>query len=286
MRTLIVGLALLAAAFVSPAGAQTSIVLHADPVPIIDAQVNGRPVRLEVDLRLPDILALNPQAAERLGVRTAPFVRAVVQFDDTRMRGRIARPRIVFGTRASRALAGIFATPASLRADGLIGPGALPFDVIRVELGDAQPGEHVIVFRLDDPDIWRTSAEIGGSRMFVTFDLANDVTTFNRTASSHLDQSGAIVANGPHTETAMLLGLRAQTQPVSTALALSGLPLSPAVARSRAPLLGALEEDAIVAEAEADPPPPSVWAGRQTLRACASITVDRRARTMTLSCAG
>jgi hypothetical protein len=60
--------------FVAPAVAQTSITLNADPAPIIDAQINGRPVRLEVDPRMPDMFALSTPAAERLGVRRVPFV--------------------------------------------------------------------------------------------------------------------------------------------------------------------------------------------------------------------
>ena len=270
----------------APAWAQSQIVVRADPAPIVEAEINGRPVRLEVDLRLPDVLVLNPSAAERLGVRRIPFVAARVLLDDASIRGRIARPRIVFGQAgAARAITGVFNVPASERADGLIGPGVLPYDVIRVELRAPQANEREIVLAIADADVWDPRQQIGGLEMSVWFDLANDASTFNRTASARLDESGLIVADGAHTETAMLMGLRAQTQPIRTDISVQGLGLSPVAARTRAPLLGALDEDTIVVEGDADAPRPSLWIGRRALADCSSITVDRRSRLLTLRCA-
>jgi hypothetical protein len=106
----------------------------------------------------------------------------------------------------------------------------------------------------------------------------------NRTASARLDEAGAIVADGAHAETPMLLGLRAQTQPVRTDLTGAGLPLGSVVARTRAPLLGALDEDAIIVSGEGDPPTPNLWLGREALSRCSAISVDRNTRRLTLSC--
>src|SRR5262245_14461741 len=93
-------LALLAAAayFATPALAQTSITLDVAPVAVIDAQINNRPVRLEVDPRMPDLLAISTPAAERLGVRRLPFAQVRASIDGGgSMNGRIARPNIRFG---------------------------------------------------------------------------------------------------------------------------------------------------------------------------------------------
>lgn len=270
--------------FAAQAAGQTVIQLRADPVPIVDAEINGRPVRLEVDLRLPDLLILNPAAAERLGVRRLPLVRAAAVLDDSRIRGRVARPRIVFpGGGDVRAITGVFNVPATSRADGIIGPGALPFDTVRVELGGQ--GGREISFPLADADVWETRVTLGGLETRVSFDLSNAPTVFNRTASARLDESGAIVSEGEHAESPMLLGLRAQTQPVRTSLVLEGLPLSPGVARTRAPLLGALDQDTLVVVGDGDAAPPNVWVGRAALAGCASISVDRRDRRLVLQCA-
>lgn len=286
MRSFILA-GLMLALLTAPVAAQTTTVLRADPVPIVDAEINGRPVRLEIDLRLADMLVLNPDAAERLGVRRVPFVAAGAQLDDSRIRGRVARPRIVFaGGADARAITGIFNVPATTRADGIIGPGALPYDIVRVELSPARDEERDIAFTLEDADNWDADTTLAGIEVNFAFDLGNAVSTFNRTASGRLDEVGAIVADGEHAETPMLLGLRAQTQPVRTSLTLHGLPLSPGVARTRAPLIGALDDDTIVVTGEAEVSPPRVWVGRQALASCSSISVVRRTRQMTLRCAG
>lgn len=282
LRNLVV---LAALCLATPALAQTSITLRATPVAIVDAQINGQPVRLEVDPRLPDVLVLNPAAAQRLRVQRVPFVAARVSLDDSYVRGRIARPRIEFGAAgASRATTGIFNVPATDRADGVIGPGVLPQDIVRIELGGGGTGR-TIQFPLANADIWQIDAELGGLNLQAVFDLNNTRSTFNRSASSHLDQSGAIVAEGELSQISMLLGLRAQAQPIQTSLALRGLSLNPAVARTRAPLEGALDDETIVVTAEGEETRPRVWVGRNALATCSSISVNRRTRTLTLECA-
>lgn len=268
----------------TPALAQASITLRAEPVAIVEARINGEPVRLEVDPRLPDVLVLNPAAAQRLRVQRVPFG-ARVSLDDSYIRGRIARPRIEFGAAgASRATTGIFNVQATDRADGVIGPGVLPHDIIRIELGGGGSGR-TIQFPLADADLWEINAELAGLNLRAVFDLNNARSTFNRSASQRLDQSGAIIAEGDLSEISMLLGLRAQAQPVQTSLTLQGLPLNPAVARTRAPLLGALEDETLVVMAEGEETRPSMWVGRSALAECSAISVDRRTRVLTVECA-
>lgn len=268
-----------------PATAQSSLTLSADPVPIVEAEINGRQVRLEVDLRLPDVIVLNPDVARRLGVRRVPLLAAGVGLDDALIRGRIARPRIVFaGAGSTRAMTGIFSVPASHRADGLIGPGALPYDIVRIELRPALEGDREMSFVLVDADIWEPTISVGILDVEVSFDLANASSTFNRTAAVLLDDAGAIVPDGAHSETSMLLGLRAQTQPVRTELTVAGLGLGPVVARTRSPLVGATDEETIVVRAEADAPQPTLWVGREALARCSSISVDRNSRLLSLRC--
>lgn len=90
--------------------AQTAITLPATPAPIVAAEINGRPVRLEVDPRFPSGLALSSSAAERLGVRRVPMLAMSVGIEgsDATLRGRIARPRVLFDGRASRVFIGVF----------------------------------------------------------------------------------------------------------------------------------------------------------------------------------
>ena len=281
-------LAVLAAA-VTPAMAQTSITLAADPVPIVAARINGRPVRLEVVFIIGDMLALNPAVAERLGVRRVPVIGVKLLVDDsTSVRGRLARPRLVFEDgSAARAFAGIFPVPVTDRADGIIGPGALPHDVITIVLGPDLPGAREIVLPLADPDLWAARTQVGQFSLGLGFNVSRAASVFNRTAASALDGAGLIVADGELTSEPVILGLTTMMQPVRTALTIEGLALGPAFARTRAPLLGAYEEDAIVVEAQSgNPTPPGVSLGREALSVCSSISVNRRTRQLTLRCAG
>lgn len=283
--------AMLAAA---PAAAQTAITLNADPVPIIEAEINGRPVRLEVDLRFPRGLALSTAAAERLRVRRAPLLSVGVGIEgsDATLRGRVARPRIVFpggvelDTESTRAFAGIFPAPVSTRADGVIGAAALPYDVITIALGPEPSDARDLVFPIENErGPWAPHADVGGQRLTIMFGLADGASVFNRPATRLFDGSGAITPVGEVAPVPLILGLSTLMQPVETGLTFEGLALTPAYARTNAPLLGAIEEDAIVISAEAEERPPSLTLGRAALARCSFIRIDRRARQMTLRCA-
>lgn len=289
MKRVLAALAWAAAMWSAPAVAQDAITLRADPVPIVEAEINGRAVQLEVDLRFPRGLALSNEAAQRLRVRRVPLLAAQVGIEggEASLRGRIARPRVVFGgEEATRAFTGVFPTPVTHRADGVVGPGVLPYDVITIEIGPRPANGRDIVFDLRDPDRWEATTRVGGESVRIQFDLGNRETVFNRSATRLFDAAGAIPATGAVAPVMMILGLSTLMQPVDTGLSVEGLPLSAAFARTNAPLLGASEEDAVVVVAEPrDPPPPTITLGREALASCASIHVDRRTRRMTLHCA-
>lgn len=247
-----------------PVRAQSSrIELDANPAPIVAARINGQDVQLEVDLRLPDVLVLNPAAAERLNVRRIPVLAVGVAVDDSvSVRGRLARPRIVFSGGDTHALAGVFQVPASERADGLIGPGALPHDVITIRLGPERAGEREIAFTLREADDWVAASRVGDLDVRLRFDVAHPASVFNRTAARALDASGAIVSAGDLVSEHVLLGLTTLMQPVTTALTVEGLALGAARARTNEPLLGADDADVIVVTAQSDnvdPPGGSAW---------------------------
>jgi hypothetical protein len=273
----------------APAVAQTSITLDASPLAIIDARINGRPVRLEVDPRFPDMVAMSTTAAERLGVRRIPFAQARFIIDGGEsMDGRIARPNIVFGERRVRNVAVIFPAPVSSRADGVIGPGSLPYDIVTIRLAAESPSMREIVLPLEDGDAWYPSVHVGGENLRVRFDVANQSSIFNGPATRAFNRTGAISSSGELAMQPVILGLSTMMQPVTVnGLVLEGLALGPTFARTGAPLLGALEEDAILAEGRPDDTPPSLTLGRAALEQarCSSISVNRRAKQLTLRCA-
>ena len=287
MRRLLFVLSAMLVGLAAPARAQDTITLQAS-APIMDAEINNRPVRLEVDLRFPRALALSTEAAQRLRVRRIPFANARIGIEgsDDTLLGRIARPRVVFaGEEDERAFAAIFGVPVTRRADGLVGPGVLPYNTIIVRLGPDQPGARDIVFPMEDADNWRVETQIGGETLQVMFDVTAGPTIFNRTASRLFDRPDGIVPVGDVVRLPLILGLETMMQPVETDFTVVGLDLGATYARTNAALIGATEPDAIVSEAEArNPPPPNVTLGRDALSPCSSITVDRRARRLTLRC--
>lgn len=271
------------------AWAQTAITLAAEPAPLIDAEINGRPVRLEVDLRFPAGLALSRASAERLRVRRVPLLVASVGIEGGGLvRARIARPRIVFAGEDARAFAVIMPTVVTSRADGVIGPGALPYDVVTIQLGPDQSGARDRVFALEDADEWTIRSQVGGHELRIAFDVTNQASVLNRSATRLFDGAGAIPAAGDLRLTPVIAGLSTLMQPVSTELRFEGLTLGPTLVRTNAPLLGADEPDAIVVEAESEGPRPSLTLGRGALdqAQCSSISVDRRTRRLTLRCIG
>jgi hypothetical protein len=267
--------------------AQSAITLQATPVPLVDAEINNRPVRLELDLRMPEALAMSNAAGERLRVRRVPFasVRIGVDGSEATIRGRIARPRLEFGGETSRAFSGLFPTQISRHGDGLIGPAALPQDVVTIILGPELPGARDMVFALEDPDSWAVNTTIGGETLVVWFNLSEQATVLNRSATRMFDASGAIVASGDLREAQLIMGISTLMQPVQSALTFEGIALAPLLARTNSPLLGADEADALVVVADAESSPPAISIGRAALSRCSSIRGDRRARTLTLRCA-
>lgn len=285
MRKLIFGLwASAFAALAAPVWAQTSITIAANPTPIVDAQINGQPVRLEIDLRAPDVLLLNPATADRLHVLRLFGLRLSID-NGASIQGRLARPRIVFAqNQASQKFAGIFAIPVTTRADGVIGPGVLPQDVITIVMRTDAGNARDIVLPLADANHLQSHTMVGGLDLKLGFNLGAEESVFNTTAASTFNDHGAITSDGPLVDREVILGLTAKVQPVRTELTALGLALNPALARTSEPLHGAQDDNTIVVTAHA-PPPPGMTLGRAALAHCSSISVNRRARQLTLRCA-
>lgn len=285
-RALIVFFALVCS--VGAASAQTAVTLNAEPVPIIEVQINGAPVRLEVDTNAGAYVMMERAVAERLRLRPMLLQRFRVGVDgsDQMLNGRVARSTLRFANGAETELSvGIFGVPVSSRADGVIGPGALPYDVVTITLSEPQPGETDIVLPLGDPSSWRGRAQVAGEDYVIGMHLERPQTVINRRASRSLDATGLLEESGELVETRAILGLTTAMQPVRTSIKLDGLPLGETLARINSPLLGAVEPDALVVTApQEESSVPALFLGRQALSRCSSLRADRQASTLTLRC--
>jgi hypothetical protein len=177
---------------------------------IVETRVNAQPVRLIVDTRLPDIALFNPGAAARLGLRRVPLVSAGVGLDgDLVLKGKITRPESVFANGESRrVLAGLFGVDAAAEADGAIGPGALPYDLVRLRLGASSPTASERRILLDSADSWSWKDRVGATSVNVMFDVARPQTLSARRLTEKAVAAGLFAPRGETRPVVFMLGIQ------------------------------------------------------------------------------
>jgi hypothetical protein len=273
-----------------PSAFADDLVLKVDPAALIEVEINGQKVMLEVDPRLPDVLVLNPATARELKIQSLPFTRAAVAVDNVSVSGRIGRPNIRFANGdKDRSIALVFDYPITGRAGGSIGPGAVPWDRITLVLADG-PTENArtSTFRVKDPDYWTFKVPVAeGVESDVVFDVVNPDTIFNRTATAMLETAGVLQPAGELRKTPFVLGLTTNMQPVTVAdgVTLDARPLKSVHVRSAAPITVDGDSTVVVSESKNRERGPNVIVGRETLAGCLSLSVDRKAKTLSLVCA-
>ncbi|MBI1251769.1 MAG: hypothetical protein GC189_09885 [Alphaproteobacteria bacterium] len=282
---LCLGLTLCAA----PAWADDLVLDASAGAPVIETEINGRPVRLLVDTRLPDIAVINPAAAQRLRLRRVPLTSAAVGLDgESVLQGRIARPSIRFANgEQKRLLAGLFGVNAAARADGVIGPGGLPYDHVTIALRQGPRAAHAHVIALRTADVWEWRETIAGVDMTITFDVDRRETVFSRRAAERLVAHGTLAPHGAVSSMPFIIGVSITAQPVTAreGFSVSGFAPGPALAHTSQPLSVPQDADAIIVtgQSENEQPPP-VNIGRAALSACSHIVSDREAKTLTVYC--
>lgn len=269
------------------AAAQVEIRLSANPVPVIDVRVDQRPARLEVVPELAGGIVLNPGAAERLGVRLVPFPRGTLRLTDgdAAVRTRLGMQRVYFGDlRGPR----VMVAPHQITdaADGVIGIAALPHSIVTFVMREESADAVDITLPLTSQDAIFPRVEIGGIESWISIDFRRGPTLFNRLVGRQLDAAGRFTPAGAPVETPVLLGLSAMMQPVHANFAVAGLPVSSAVVRTDAGLIGAAHPDDLVVEAGAlTRRYPRIILGRDALARCSAVRIDRPAQMFTLRCA-
>lgn len=157
-------LLLLAFAFAAPAAAAELRVAAADNF-LIDATINGHPVRLRVDPETSGYIILNPATVARIGLERS-MLRSRTQVGPVRLDGwsKVAELSIG-GVTGDRRMVWID-REAVAGADGLIGPADMHYDRVTFDLGPSRPGEAEFALALD-------FARAGG--LFFPLQLGEDV---------------------------------------------------------------------------------------------------------------
>jgi hypothetical protein len=197
------GLLLLLVAATPAAGQE--LVLQDREGAMVDAVINGVPMRLKVEFDLLPGVNLNADAAARAGlVRTGGWSERIgpIQLPGNR-------------TEAQFTLAGIPTRagirwrdkPAAIGADGAVSVYSLPFDTVTIQRAEAAPGERELSFttRLHDNHGIHHRLRVGKRRIAVRFSLSRPRTTAPAAAAALIAaQQGGRVGDERGVETIVL----------------------------------------------------------------------------------
>ena len=269
---------------------------------VVAATVNGVSGRIRIDPAVRALPLLSPGWARRAGLRAGPFgfgyMVGPLQVDGVTTVTRIA---VGPGARALRRRVGWTARPFADNADGVIGPGGMPHQVIRFVLRGPRPGERTTALPLiREGGIFASwgamyaLVDVGGVPLRVRFDANHPRTLATAGAAVRLAQAHDGRIQGEAEPVEIAFGIRRPVRMLRLARPLSIGPLSLSSLGVRMADFG---NAASIREANADPDEIVVTgqgrrrdADRLTLGAdvldrCSSIVFDKSAWQIRLTCA-
>jgi hypothetical protein len=291
-------IAALFALFATIPATASDLTLDAASGYMVDATINGVPVRLRVDPETSGFIILNSEAAKRIKLRRS-MIGAQAIVGPVRVSGftkvaRVAiggvtgRRRVVFSDRVAAGADG---------ADGLIGPGDMPFDRVTFQLRAPMPGERAVGL----PMKWERSFGLFYPVSFGDQEVRFRFSTI-RADSVATAAAGAVIAalhggtwSGEAGEQMIKYEVVRPVRPMSLAQPASfgGFPLNRFLVR----ISDSRGNAVLPTDASADPDEIVVTGQRQKqkarydmslgldwLSACSSLSWDNRARVMTLNC--
>jgi hypothetical protein len=289
---------LLILAFLVPAAPAAAADLTLDEAGgfLIDAQVNGRPVRLQVSTAAPGYIILNPAAAQRVGLR-ASMTRAQTFVGPVRLRGSSKAAGVtVGGTKTERRILwwDRDVVPA---ADGVISAADIPYDRVTFRFRHPEPGELVLQLPMEfDRSSGLTHRlPLGGQQLIVQLTMHKPDSIATAAGGALIAQlQGGAWAGDPRAQ-AISFGVLRPVRPLALGrpLPISGLSLSRLLVRTQdhrgnaqLPAETGTDPDEIVVTAITGQQRPRyvLSLGRDWLAPCSSVTWDNRTRLLTLSC--
>jgi len=270
---------------------------------IVPAVVNGVPGRIRIDPAVPSIAMLGPEWAGRAGLRPSFFAFGYL-VGPQQVDGSSAVTRIAIGEGAEprRRRVGWTQLPYTANADGVIGPGGLPQDVIRFVLRPSLPGERTVALPLVDEGGmfggWGhmfARIEVGGRPLKIRFDPFHPRTLATAGAAARLAAAndGTIGGETESLEIGFGIARPVRTLRLRTPLAIGPLSLSTLGVRT-----ADFGSTASIREEGADPDEivvtgnrrrntdrDRIGVGADALSRCSSIVFDKAEREIRLTCA-
>lgn len=295
-------LAFLAAMSAMPALGQTSeLVVSGDG--IVPVTVNGVPGRVRIDPAVPALGMLNMDYAARARLRAGPFAFGYL-VGPRQVNGLSAVTRIGVGdgARPRKRRVGWTERPYLADADGVIGPGGLPQQVIRFVLRPSVPGERTVALPMVNEGGllggWGGAyalIDVGRQPMRIRFNPHQPLTLATAGAAVRIAAAHDGRLGGDTSEVEIAFGI---ARPVRTLRLATPLPIGPlaiselGVRTADFGNASAIREEGgdpdeiiVTGERRRDPRRDRLSLGADALARCSSITFDKRARQVRLSCA-
>jgi hypothetical protein len=287
--------ALLALFLTAPATAKDLIL---DPASgyLVDATINGVPVRLRVDPETSGFIILNGEAAKRINLRRSMIgARAVI--GPVRVDGSTKVARVAIGGVTGRRRLVFTDKVAAPGADGLIGPADMPFDRVTFQLRAPAAGERSVGL----PMKWERSFGLFYPVAYGDQEVRFRFSTV-RQDSVATAAAGAVIAalhggawSGAPGEQMIKYEVVRPVRPMTLArpASFAGLPLNRFLVRTSdsrgsnlLPTDAPSDPDEIVVtgQRERQKARYDLSLGLDWLSACSSLAWDNRAKVMTLSC--
>ena len=270
---------------------------------IVAATVNGAAGRIRIDPAVPSIAMLGPEWAARAELRPSLFGIGYL-VGPTQVNGATDVTRIAIGdgSEARRRRVGWTERPYTSVADGVIGPGGLPQDVIRFVLRPAMPGERTLALPMVDEGGmfggWGHMfgrIEVGGRPMKIRIDPYHPRTLATAGAAVRLAAAYQGMIGGETESLEIGFGIERPVRTLRLGTPLAVGPLSLTTLGVRTADFGSA---AAIREEGSDPDEIVVTGSRRrnmdrdriaigadALERCSSIVFDKRAREIRLTCA-
>jgi len=163
---------------------------------IAPSTVDGKPVKIQVNLTAEKTLIVNADAANRIGLQSSTSrARGVIGHQTFSASSTVAE--YVIGGMTTKHRIGWYDTIATPGVDAVIGPAGVSQDVITVQLRPAQQGERTFTLPLivvqENYGRIGTVVQIGDQAVAVGWDMTRDSTLITAAAAADLAK-----ANGGH----------------------------------------------------------------------------------------
>ena len=270
---------------------------------IVTVTVNGAPGRLRIDPPAPALPIVSTPYAEQARLRAGPFAFAfLVGPEQVRGLSAVGRIGVGEGTRPRKRRIGWTARPYVRGADGVIGPGGLPEPVVRFVLRAPLPGERTFTLPLEDEGGlfggWGGTyalVDLGGEPLRVRFNPNEPRTLATAGAAVRLANAFEGRVSGETAPAQIAFGISRPVRNMRLArpfmvgpLAISELGVRTADFGNASSIReegGDPDEVVVTGDRRRNRGRDRIAIGADQLRNCSSITFDKRARQVRLSCA-